>query len=310
MTWPYLPYTLPLLLAIVFAAVPAYAIWLRRTMPGARPLLYLVGAAALWSAAHALQLLADSESAQYFWYAFSYLPRFIVPIPMLLFVLVFTGNRDWITRRRLFALCIAPALLLLLVWTNTWHHFIFASAAPDTTSAIPALDVVTNTGYFLCVLYGYGMLGTATLLLLDMLRRAGPNQRPQVVAILLALLAPGLVAALVVSGLHTYSPADPTPLAVSFGAAALCLFHLNFRSLDILPLARDAVMEEMHDSIIVLDPARRVVDCNAEAARLLGTTRDAALGRPVAEVLHSHPGWSFAFCLDGAHTSELTAGQG
>ena len=54
------------------------------------------------------------------------------------------------------------------------------------------------------------------------------------------------------------------------------LFH--FQLLDIVPVARDAVIESMSDAVLVLDAHSRIVDMNPAAQHMI-------LRRPASEVI-------------------------
>ena len=55
-------------------------------------------------------------------------------------------------------------------------------------------------------------------------------------------------------------------------------------SLDIIPVARSLLLEQLDDGVIVLDPELRVVDLNSAAERLLGLQRGWTPGTPAARV--------------------------
>ena len=79
--------------------------------------------------------------------------------------------------------------------------------------------------------------------------------------------------------------------------ASIREFHL--RLLDLVPLARDAVLEGLPDVVIVLDSEDRVVDVNRAAASRLGSRRVDLVGRRADQALASWPAL-------GAHVREGT----
>jgi diguanylate cyclase (GGDEF)-like protein/PAS domain S-box-containing protein len=77
---------------------------------------------------------------------------------------------------------------------------------------------------------------------------------------------------------------------VSFALTAVVLLVGMglFRVLDLVPIARDTLIERMTDGVIVVDAHRRVVDANAAAARFLGV-RSSLVGRDIGAAWE---GWS------------------
>ncbi|PWH17648.1 MAG: hypothetical protein DDG60_01610, partial [Anaerolineae bacterium] len=75
------------------------------------------------------------------------------------------------------------------------------------------------------------------------------------------------------------------PLAYALSGLILGWGILRYRLLDVVPLARDLVLEHLRDAILTLDAQNRIVDLNTAAESLLGTTRKAAFGRMLSDVL-------------------------
>jgi PAS domain S-box-containing protein len=59
--------------------------------------------------------------------------------------------------------------------------------------------------------------------------------------------------------------------------------------LDIVPVARDALIESISDGVLVLDAHNRVVDINPAACWLIGCSAARAVGQPAREVLAEWP---------------------
>lgn len=63
---------------------------------------------------------------------------------------------------------------------------------------------------------------------------------------------------------------------------------LRYRLFDIVPVARDKVMEVIGDGVVVLDTQDRVVDVNAAAREILRTSQR-AIGQQAADALYAWP---------------------
>src|SRR6478672_376206 len=64
---------------------------------------------------------------------------------------------------------------------------------------------------------------------------------------------------------------------------------LRFRFLQIVPFIHGAIIERLHDGVLVLDPWQRVVAMNPAAELIAGTSAGAALGQPIGRVLAAYP---------------------
>jgi PAS domain S-box-containing protein len=75
------------------------------------------------------------------------------------------------------------------------------------------------------------------------------------------------------------------PLAYWLGGLTLSWGLYQIRLLNLVPVARSAVVESLPDGVMVLDDKDCIIDCNPAALQLLGAQLNAVLRRPVTEVL-------------------------
>jgi PAS domain S-box-containing protein len=76
---------------------------------------------------------------------------------------------------------------------------------------------------------------------------------------------------------------DLTPIAFTLSAVFVLLDLFRYQFLDLLPVARDVVIDSMSDLVIVLDSQWRVVDLNSAARASIDRTPDEVIGKPVEE---------------------------
>jgi PAS domain S-box-containing protein len=102
---------------------------------------------------------------------------------------------------------------------------------------------------------------------------------------------------------------DITPLAFT-ASGLLCVWGLfRYRMFDLVPTARDIVIENMGDAVLVLDRHHRVMDVNPAAAQLVGYTPAQLIGKPVQEIVPECPDL-FAACTAAEESSaEITYSQ-
>ena len=260
MYWQETPYTLPLLGAAAVSAALAFYAWRRRSAAGVIPFVGLMLAVAVWSLGYALELASADLSAKLFWAKGQYLGIVTIPVAWLAFVLQYTGRARWLTRRNLFLLAIVPVVTLLLAWTNELHQLIWTSIRLESSGSFSILVLAHGPMFGGIVAYSYLSLLLGSALLFLALFGAPRLYRGQVIAGLIAVLAPWVGNALYISGLNPFPYLDLTPLAFTVSGLAVAGGLFGFRLLDIVPVARDVVMESMGDGVIVLDTQNRVVD--------------------------------------------------
>jgi len=289
MHWQYNLYVLPLVVAAIISAALALYVWRRRPAPGAVPFTLLMLAVAEWTLAYALELGSADLPSKHLWAKVQYLGIAFVPVMWLVFALQYTRYEKWLTRRYLALLSIVPCFTLLLVWTNDVHGLIWSSVKLDNSGSFLMLDLTHGGGFWVYTAFSYLAVLLSTFLLVRMLVRSPHLYRGQASALLIGALAPWTGNVLYVSGLSPIPCLDLTPFAFTFTGLAVAWGLFRFQLLEIVPVARDAVIESMGDAVIVLDMQNRVVDFNPAAQRLTGRPASETLGRPITQVLSGWP---------------------
>jgi PAS domain S-box-containing protein len=279
-------YLLALSISALFSGIVAVYAWWRRSMPGAVPLALFMLAAAEWSVTYALEASAPGLSGKLFWARTQYFGIVLVAPMMLIMVLQYTNRYRWLHPRYLIAMAIVPILSLILVWTNDFHGLIWTKVTlPDST--LHPLDLEHGPFFWILVLHSYSLLALGTILLLRTFLRSFPLYRAQTRVMLIGTLAPWVGNFLYVADLNPFAPLDLTPIGFTFSglAAAWGVFRTHF--LDIVPIARDVVLENMSDGVIVLDTLDRIIDINPAAQQIVGVSSTEAIGQPAEHIFSS-----------------------
>ena len=103
---------------------------------------------------------------------------------------------------------------------------------------------------------------------------------------------------------------DLTPVIATLSSIAAAWRRLRYGFPDVVPAARDTVIESMSDGLAALDARNRVVDLNPAAQRIIGQASLRVIGKPVAEVLNARPAMVEGNCREGGARGESVMGQG
>ena len=286
------PYVLPVILSAVVSAAVARYTWLRRPTPGATSFCLLTLAVVEWSLGYALELVSPGLPTALFWDNVTWTGAVCVPVLWLVFVLQYTGRVGWLTRRSIALLAVEPLVTLVLVWTNQFHGLIQSNIRWDSTHLFSALVMTYGTWYWINLAISYLLLFIGTILLCMLIQtpeRSGHLYLGQAGALLLAVLVPWVGNALTSFELNPLSPLDLTPFAFTISGLLVAWSLFRFRLLDIIPVAREVVFENMGDAVIVVDEQNRIVDINPAAQQLVHCTASSAIGQPFTRIFSSWP---------------------
>lgn len=288
MPWQFTSYLIPLFVAAGILLVILWYSTRHLEAPGAKTLAWVCFFASEWSIGYIMELASVDLSAKIFWAKMEYVGIVGVPMAWLAFALDYTNRRGWLTRRNMTLAALIPVLTLVFNWTTETHGLIWRSVSIDPASLVPALSTSYGPFFWVHLIYSYAAMLAGTVLMINRTRRSQPLYRWQAALIVFAGLGPWLGNLVYIFRWLPVANLDPTPFAFALTALALAVDIFRFRLLDIVPVARKAVIDGLSDGVIVLDVRDRIVDLNPSAQRIAAID-PRSIGKPIAQVLWHWP---------------------
>jgi diguanylate cyclase (GGDEF)-like protein/PAS domain S-box-containing protein len=271
-------YAVGLLISAITSATIALIAWKRRSAPGASGLMLSMFADLIWAGTYAVRWMMVESSAQLFWLDATYFGVAFNSTFLLIFTLQFTGRFHLLTRRNLGLLAIVPLVTLFLLWTDGWHGLFFGGQHSTGTilSGGPA--------FWFFVIYTYTQIFIVIGLWVQAYLLASSLYRLQNGAALFAACLPVAANIFSFAGFSPFPNLDLTPFIFTVSGLIYAYALFGLRMLDVVPIARHKLVDEMTDGIIVLDASKRIVDINPAVQRLIGIS-SSAIGQSSADVL-------------------------
>jgi PAS domain S-box-containing protein len=237
----------------------------------------------LWVLGNGLELASTDDTTKIFWHKF----QAILVLPFVTaamgFALEYAGLGKWLTRRMLVLLVVAPLAFALLIFTNENHQLVWTRLWIDGHVRYgrgPVHGGAMAYGYFLSLLY---------LMVLTWLFVRSPRHRWIVGGLIAAALSMQGASILKFVDWNPVAPFDPMVFVLNFAIVPYALAIFRFRMFEVVPVARDTIIEQMADGILVLDAENRIADVNQSAQTLLGIVKSKVIGRRIVKVLQSYP---------------------
>jgi len=239
---------------------------------------------ALWAAAYSTRWLEIALSTKIFWFNVMFVGVAFLPTLFLLFVLTITHNDSWLTRRNLILLSFHPLGLVVLQWTNSYHHFLYWSLKAVRANDFMVMEYIRGPLYFVSVLYAYLVIGIGLFLLGQGVLHLGPLYRNQYRLILIGSLLPWASNLYSENYFEILHGLDLAPL--TFGLSAILFAFAVLRSdfMGLIPIARSHLIEHMSDGILVLDARYRIVDINPAMENFIEEKASFYIGKNVFDV--------------------------
>ncbi len=274
-------YTPYIWLKLFAAIVPiGFALYMRRfrEIPSARPFSLLMVVTALWALLHVLISITHDLPLRLFLGHIQVVP-FVLMAPMtVLFAFTYTNSKSWLVYPRWHLLLIVPLITILLEWTSNYHTLYRYNFALDLSGSTPSLSSTKGLWYWLNLAYVYGLITLACGRLLTAFP-IGTSYFWNAVIITLCFLLPFTFDALYTMWRITPIPGYNLSSTVFIFTGALQIWALlRLRLFDLIPVARETMIEQMREGMIVLDSQRRIIDVNPAAAAILNATHARLIG--------------------------------
>ncbi|RLD07539.1 MAG: hypothetical protein DRI56_06680 [Chloroflexota bacterium] len=275
---------------VFFAAVIALfmVVWsMRHAARGGNWFSVVMIGAFFWSAGYGLEMLSTDLQYALFWVKVQYLGIAIVPVSWLFLVISYTRNQQWLNRQNLIRLLAIPLITLLIAWTNELHELVWVNPAVESNPFFNHLVFEQGLWYWINVIYAYTLISISTILLIIASTKKEGIYKQQSIVLLIFSITIWFGNIIYMLGLSPYQ-LDLSPIIFSFGGLIIAWELYRYRILDIVPIARDAIMDIIPDGIVVINHQGIIIDINQAAQQIIGK-KQSGLGHPIAEVLSQWP---------------------
>ena len=259
--------------------------WRHRSRRGARPLLLTFVGVLIWEFGAVLSVLGRGTPLALLSTQPATLGANLTVVGFVLFAFAYTGRDERVTVRTAVALSVVPTIALVLKTANSLHGTYWTSVVRDG-SQLMGYAIEYGVSFYGYTIYSYALLLVGTLLILDYAVDAASIYRYQTAAILVAVAVP-----LVSNALLVFEVVDADLAPVAFAVSGVALWWAIFRAefLDLAPVGREAVIDDLYDAVFTLDRDHRLVDVNASGRTLFEFADDDLVGEHVDDLLAGYP---------------------
>lgn len=304
-----------ILSVVVYTGLARYA-WRRRTALGTIATAGFIWTAglALWTAAYAIELMAADAVLKTAMHCLRTVISDVVSGVAFVFAAHFASERRWLRQVSMIIFYCLSGLSLVVVLTNHDHNLLWARVTIHTMGDFSVVRVAPGLLGGLMMTISYGVYTAAIILLMQRFVGAARFFRRQLGALVVALVFP-LLAALLFAGGAT--ALDPTPYTLCVSGLAVAWALARYNLFDVLPVARNQVINSINDGMIVVDPFGRIAEVNPAAARMIGRPVQELVGSalrascaPIAARFNEHDGLLQPLQGDGEMTFAGSEGEG
>lgn len=284
MNWQWTPYLIPLFVAVgVLLAAALYLSWREQVAPGRGAVVIFMLANAGWATGYIFEVGALDLGVKKTWAALQFIFIVFGVVSLFGYTVQYTGREGWLTRRRLLWLTLPLLVITALPFSVQTEALFWREFSLSPVGGLILFKY--EFGPALSIYYGavYLLLLVTVIWLAEMYFRSRNLYRAQTLLLLLSVFVPWLGSAI---DLLKIIPIELGVLSTSVTALCVGWSLVRFRLGEVIPVARETIIEAMHDGVIVLDPDHRIVDVNPTARHLLESEM---LGQPIDQLWPQWP---------------------
>ncbi|HPN53529.1 MAG TPA: histidine kinase N-terminal 7TM domain-containing protein [Anaerolineaceae bacterium] len=304
-------YLLPILGSLMLALGLAILAYRRRHIPGGFLFAIFLLAEASWIGGYILELLSPSLEGKIFWDDFQFIGTFMAPVIALWFTFQFCNVKSKISTETKLAMAVPILILTILVYTNPWHHLVMLDQRLIPDHLFGEYAYTYGIPFYMGVVYTYFLSLWSIYLLLNLVSRQSGVYRLQTSFILIGYIIPVAGSILTLVDLPFFPQRDISPYYFAIANLFIAYGLFRLRIFDIVPIGRSLAMDHMHDGLLIVDAAGRLVDINKAACTLMkqpGLTASAQLIQTLPE------GWGSLLKFENsdpaARVKEFSCGEG
>jgi len=248
---------------------------------GAKEFIFAMLASAWWVFCQAFELMAVTLPVKLFWANIEYIGAGLSTFAYLMLAMRFSGYDKLLTKKNISIVLIIYSVFFGLVFTDQYHGLMRTNFSLDTTAIPYIIDKDYGAVY---ILYTYSMnIASLFLLFINAIKKKS-IYRKQALILFTGL---SFIAATNISyilGIFPVKRFDTAPAFFGISALVVSLGIFQHKLLNIMPIARDLLVERMSSGIIVLDRDNMIIDLNLAALSMFHLEKSKMIGNSVSDI--------------------------
>jgi len=263
--------------------------WRYRNVRGATAYVWYVAGQCLWILGYIFELISPTLDGKIFWDKSQWIAGIFLAVAFPVFAIRYTETK--IPRPKLlFVLSlIVPSLLIATILTDDLHHYLYPNPYLDPSLTFSDLKYNFTWVIYAYAIYSYLVTFTGLGILIRRLIRPHRLYRRQISTVATGFFIPIFFTLLTTAGVAFTPFRDVSPFTFAIGNLIVAWGLFHYHLFDIFPIARDIVVDNMEDLVVVLDIQDRIVDINPIALTAIGMKASLVIGQPALVIFEPWP---------------------
>ncbi|MFN8527959.1 MAG: histidine kinase N-terminal 7TM domain-containing protein [Anaerolineae bacterium] len=204
----------------------------------------------------------------------------LIPVMWFYFFLAYTGRERWLGNRGMLLLFVIPVLTMIFALVGPPGSF-WVSWHTTPYSFLYAETIQFGGWYYVHTLYSYILYLITLVGFIQQAIISVPPYRSQALLFVFGLLGAGLLSIVVTIDILNPGGLNIAPVVYVFPMTVYGIALHRYNFLRVIPFAYPLVLNQLDESVMILDPEDHILDLNDAAARDLEITRAKSLGHHI-----------------------------
>ena len=237
---------------------------------------------AWWVFCQAFELMAMTLPVKLFWANLLYPGAALSSFAYLMVAMRYTGYERFLTKKNITIISSISLVFFVLIFTDQYHGLMRTNLSLDTSSVPYTIDKDYGMLFPLYMLFAYGMNGASMVLILLTAIKKHSVYRKKAQILLVGVSIIPLSNMSYILGLSPVSRFDMTPALFWLSALIVSWGIFQNKLLNIMPIARDLLVERISSGIVVVDNNDTLVDINDATLKMFELQRSEIIGKNIA----------------------------
>ena len=276
------PLFLLLLIGGVIGIITFFFLIRIKNTPGVKFWLIWQIASSIWAFSYAFEFAANDIHTKIMWSKFSYFGIVYCPVAFLFFSMAFASQYKFLQKKLIIAAFAFATVFILFPFTNELHHLHWKSYSIDPVTH--ATNYVYGPLFWIMTFFAYCALMGGIINIFLLYFRSSKYYQRQISLLLVASLLPPIGNMIYIFQVNPISGFDWTPFTFLITGILIALNLFQFKMFELVPFARNQLIDMIPDAILVVDNSLLIADLNPAMRKLMNSNQEEVIGQSVEKL--------------------------
>jgi PAS domain S-box-containing protein len=260
------PESLIQFMAVAVSTGTVIILWRFGKSPEVKYLILVEILAAIWALTYGIEFLRDDLESKKFWSQLSYLGISFLPVCYFFFATTFSQKKNILKPGIITLLLILPFLTVPVAMTNEYHHLLWKNVTLNAETNM--LNISHGSWFWIFWIYSITLIVAGLFNLFRSIYYFTAYYRSQVGTLMIATLIPLGGNIMYVTGINPLPGFDWTPVLFVFTGLVITFGVMKYRIFDLVPFARNKLIDTMSDGVVVINSEGFIEDYNPAVTKI------------------------------------------